>query len=134
EGSADSAPEVEPAGPLLAPSGEPRGQLPRQGADRRLHLGQVGTGGVHEVDVLDQGSPQGASNRLSPAVGHETSPDLLLDVGLETLETLRHVLIDQALLEGGQLTFAHEHLDERPLQSREVETPQGSIEVIRTAD
>src|SRR5690606_22173794 len=92
------------------------------------------SGGVHEVDVLDQGSTQGAGNRLSPAVGHETSPDLLLDVGLETLETLCHVLLDQALLEGGQLTVAHEHLDERPLQCREVETSQGSIEVIGPAD
>ena len=63
--------------------GEAGRQLAGQRLDDPLHLGDLSSGSVGEIDVLQQTGPRGAGHRLGPAVCHEQPPNLILDHRLE---------------------------------------------------
>jgi hypothetical protein len=72
--------EVEPTFSPPSSACETRGQFPGEWADGRFHLLEVLGGGVHQVDVFDQGTTQSTGHGVPTPVGHETSPDLVFDL------------------------------------------------------
>ncbi len=77
---------------LRTAAGESRRQFSGERADRRLHIGEIVGGCVHEIDVLDQGPPQCPGDGLPTPIGHETPSDLLLDLLTHPLDQGIHLL------------------------------------------
>ena len=101
--------------------------------------------GVHDVDVLGQRLAQRLGQGLAPPVGHQPSPDLVLDLALEAVHPGLELVAEQALLQGGEsrgvaggggaagslpvLGLLHQALE----QPVEVEVPQRAVEVVGPA-
>ena len=67
--------------------------------DGGLHIGELAAGGMHEIDVFNQGSPQCASHCLSTPVGYQTTSDLLLYLLTQHLQPGLHILLEKTSLE-----------------------------------
>ncbi len=89
---------------------------------------------MHQVDVLDEGSTQRLGNRLPSPVGHQTAPDLFLDLVPQLLDQCLDLFPQQPLLELGQLLVTGEGRHELGLQLVEVDATQGPIQVVGAAN
>jgi hypothetical protein len=87
---------------------------------------------VHQVDVLDQRSAQGAGHGVTTPIGHQAAPDLLLDLLTKLFESCLYLLLEQSPVELGEIVVGHQ-VHETLLEVGQIETAKCPVQVIRAA-